>query len=128
MKKAVTLVCAGMLVIQVCGLAFAGDDKNPAKWQEKRVEKMAKKLDLTKEQKEKVAAIFKESGDKIQAETQKMQEAKKAIREDESQKIKAVLTPDQAQKYEKMQAERKEKMEKKEKKMDKRDKHYEDKK
>jgi len=116
MKRAVAILCAGILIVTAYGLMSAKDDKDAGKWQEKKIEKMSKDLNLTAEQKDKLAAIMKENDEKIKAEWQKCQEAVKVIREGKDQQIKAVLTPEQAQKYEKNQAERKEKKEKKEKK------------
>jgi len=121
MKKAVAVVCAGILVVMACGLVSADQGKEKSKWQEKRIEKMAKDLNLTADQKEKVSAIWKENGDKRDAEMQKNRDAMKAIKDDEDQQIKALLTPEQSQKYEKQQAERKEKMDKKMKKWDKKE-------
>jgi Spy/CpxP family protein refolding chaperone len=109
MKKAVALAFAALLAVQMSGLALAGEKKDPARWQEKRVEKMVKDLDLTAEQKDKIAAVMKESDEARKAEMEKM----KALRQDEEQKIKAVLTPEQAQKYDARQAKRKTKGHKK---------------
>jgi len=88
MKKAVAMLCAGMLVVLAFGLVFANEDKDAGKWQEKKIEKMSKNLNLTAEQKDKLSAIMKENGEKIKAEWQKCQEAVKVIREGEDQQIK----------------------------------------
>ena len=70
---------------------------------------IAKALDLTDEQKPKVEAIMKAAGEKRKAlreDSELSQEDKrakgKAIQEDTTAKIKAVLTPEQFAKFEKM--------------------------
>jgi len=70
---------------------------------------LAKILDLTDEQKPKVEAIMKDAGEKRKAlreDTSLSQEDKrakaKAIQEDTTAKMKAVLTPEQFAKFEKM--------------------------
>lgn len=128
MKRILMFVVAGMLTIQTQGLVFAMDDvdmggkkdigQSMEKMQEKHLDKMTKDLDLTPEQREKVSAIMKENNEARKAEMQKRMEAAKA-RESTDAKIKAVLTPDQIQKFDAMRAERKEKMGKKMKKMHK---------
>jgi len=112
--------------MQVYGLSFAMDDKMECKSdkkmmeeQAKHLEKMTKDLNLTPDQKSKVEVILKEKGDKMKAEMQKMQDDKKAIKDEADQKIKDILTPEQLQKFDKIQAEHKAKMEKKMKKGDK---------
>jgi Spy/CpxP family protein refolding chaperone len=79
---------------------------------EERLKQLAEALKLTDEQKTKLEPILKEEGEKLRAifsdanasreeKGKKMQEARKDI----SAKVKAVLTPEQAEKYEKLQAE-----------------------
>lgn len=120
MKKLLAVIFAGILTVQAGGIVFAAEDKDEGKWQDnKKIVKMTKDYDLTGEQKEKVSVIMKETVDKIKAEKQKFQETTKAIKAGEEQKIKAVLTPEQSQKYEKKRAENKEKMEKMRKKIKK---------
>jgi Spy/CpxP family protein refolding chaperone len=70
---------------------------------------LAKTLDLTEDQKPKVAAIMKEAGEKRKAlreDTSLSQEDKrakaKALQADTTAQMKAVLTADQFAKYEKM--------------------------
>ncbi len=121
MKKAAAVIFAGIFVVMACGLASANEGKEKGKWQEKKVEKMTKDLGLNTDQQGKVSAILKDNSDKIEAETQKYMDAKKAIRDAEDQQIMAVLTPEQAQKYLKEQAEHKEKMDKKMKKWEKKE-------
>jgi Spy/CpxP family protein refolding chaperone len=109
MKKVFALFFVGMLMVQGFGLAFA-DEKDQSKMHEKRIEKLTKELNLTADQKDKVSSILKESGEKIKAEMEKVREV---IKQDTDQKIKAVLTPEQAVKYDAQKAERRAKMEKK---------------
>jgi Spy/CpxP family protein refolding chaperone len=113
MKRIVAVLFAGVVVMQAAGLAFAGCPKDAGKQQEKRVEKMARRLDLSAEQKTKIAAILAASDEKMRAEMQKIREAAQAARAETEQQIKAVLTPEQAQKFEKQLADRKARMEKK---------------
>jgi Spy/CpxP family protein refolding chaperone len=79
---------------------------------EERLKQLGEELKLTDEQKTKLAPILKEEGEKLRAifgdanasreeKGKKMQEARKEI----SAKVKAVLTPEQAEKFEKIQAE-----------------------
>lgn len=129
MKRAVSMLIAIVFAAQVGGPLFAGEqagckccgkdgaqcrmEQRQGKMQEKRLERLTKELNLTPEQKDKVAAILKENGDKAKAEMQKTRETVNAMLQDTNKQIEAVLTPEQTQKFEKMQAERKAKMEKK---------------
>ncbi len=121
MKKLATAVIASLFAMQICAVALADDkaacekcDQTKAeKMHAKRLDKLTKELSLTPDQKEKVSVILKESGEKNKAEMQKMKDSMKAMKEETDQKITAVLTPEQAQKYEKMKQDRKEKMKKK---------------
>jgi periplasmic protein CpxP/Spy len=112
MKKIVLMTFAAMLALQFSGLAFANEKMMPGKGPEKRLERLTKELNLTADQKGKVEAILKEHADKSKAEMQKMQEGMKADREAMDQGIKGVLTPEQAAKFDKMQADKKMKMDK----------------
>jgi Spy/CpxP family protein refolding chaperone len=128
MKKTAAMLLGCIIALQVCGFVYASDDKeckkcekkcmgqNTEKMQAKHLDKLTKELNLTPEQKDKISAIMKESGEKKKAEMQKMRENAKAEMEAKDKSIDAVLTPEQAQKFENMQAERKAKMEKKMKK------------
>lgn len=76
---------------------------------EERVERLAKSLNLNAIQKKKILAIYKASGDKGKAlfEDKKMTEAQKRaafdkMRDENAKKIKAVLTKDQAKKFDEM--------------------------
>jgi Spy/CpxP family protein refolding chaperone len=97
-----------------------GDMKQDKKdqWEQKkkgnRIDKMAEELNLTPEQKDKISAIMKDSDEQIKAQMQKARDNVKAIWDDSNQKIKGTLTPEQVQKFDKMEKERQEKMPKKE--------------
>jgi len=115
MKRMLTLVFAGMMVMQLGGALIAADpasDPTTGQWEAKRVDKLTKDLNLDADQQSKISGIIKDNEAARQAEYEKL----KAIKQDEDQKIKAVLTPEQVQKYDKMEAQRMEKMQKKVKK------------
>jgi Spy/CpxP family protein refolding chaperone len=83
---------------------------------EQQMEKMTKDLSLTDEQKPKVEAVLKDSAKKRQeifADTsmdrQQMREKMRPIMEEQNKKLKEILTPDQMEKYTKMQDEMKKK-------------------
>lgn len=128
MKRMIAVMLACIFTVQVYGVCFAMDDKGEGmqgkkkmeqtmeKRQAKHVEKMTKELNLTPEQKTKLEAILKENGDNMKAEMEKMKETHKTMQEAKDQKIKEILTPEQAQKFDKMKEENKAKMEKKMKK------------
>lgn len=76
------------------------------------MKKMAEELKLTDDQKPKFEAIMKEQGEKMREVFQDQnlsredkQAKMKELREANQAKIKAILTPEQAEKYEKMQSE-----------------------
>ena len=128
MKRTTAMIFGCLLAMQVYGTVYATDgkeckqcddkkmEKSMEKMQAKHLDKLAKELNLTPEQKDKISVIMKENGEKRKAEMQKMRENAKVEREAIDAKIKEVLTPEQAQKYDKMQADRKAKMEEKMKK------------
>lgn len=79
-------------------------------WQSKRLERMATDLNLTAEQKDKIAGIFKGNDVKIKAVMEKAKEELNAIRDTGEKQIKAILTPEQVKKFDEMKAERQKKM------------------
>ena len=105
MKKAVSVLCAGLLLVSVCGLVFAKDGKDKAKPRETRLEKLTKELGLTPEQKGKVSVILDETQAKVKEASAKSVDARKAIFDNESTKITPLLTPEQSKKYEAIRAE-----------------------
>lgn len=70
------------------------------------LEHLTKKLDLTKEQQDKILPIIEEKHKKMEA----LHDQMKEIRQQAMGKIEAELTPDQQKKWKEMQEERKEKM------------------
>ena len=126
MKRAISMLLAFVFAASVCSIAIADEgwgekDKGMSMEQrnKKHLDKMTKDLNLTPDQQTKVADIMKTTGEKMQAEKKKMEESMKAMKDDKVKQIKAVLTPDQATKYDAMMAENKAKMEKKKEKMEK---------
>ncbi|MFA6544553.1 MAG: hypothetical protein WCS99_09020 [Limisphaerales bacterium] len=116
MKKTSLFALALGAVIAFSPAAQAQEKKGEGKGKgpsaEERMKRMAEALSLTDEQKAKIEPILKEEGEKLRAIFQdqnasreekgkKMQEARKDI----SAKMKAVLTPEQAEKFEKLQSE-----------------------
>ncbi len=87
------------------GKGPGGPGGNP----QERFKKMAEELGLTEDQKEKLQPILKEQGEKMReifqdqnlSREEKMPKLKE-IREGFTAKIKAILTPEQQEKYEKM--------------------------
>ena len=100
MKKSVSVICAGLFIVSLCGLMSASDMEYRASGQEKKLERLTKDLNLTQEQNEKVSVILKESSGKIAAERQRVYDTDKTIKTDTDKKVKEVLTPEQAKKYE----------------------------
>lgn len=74
-------------------------------WQAKRLDRMAKDLNLSVEQKDKIAAIFKENDAKAKVVMDKVKEDMDAIRATGDKQVKEVLTPEQVQKYDKIKEE-----------------------
>lgn len=106
MKKAVSMLFAGLLIASSCGVVFAKDGKDKDKPRETRLEKLTSSLGLTPEQKGKVSVILEDTLAKIKETSAKSIDARKAIFDDESTKITPLLTPEQAKKYEAGRAER----------------------
>ena len=123
MKKIVlALTVALMGTIVMNAQPSRHHDMNPEQMVEKRVERLDKALALTAEQKAEITSIYSEEmKDNHKAKPQRMdkgerpdeatmaahREQMKAQRESTDAKVKALLTPEQAAKYEKMQTERK---------------------
>ena len=115
MKKTSILALALGSIIAFSPAAQAQDKKAEGRGRqsvEARMKQLSEALKLTDEQKTKLAPILKEEGEKLRAifeDTKSSREEKgkkmQDIRKDLSAKVKAVLTPEQAEKYEKIQAE-----------------------
>ncbi len=79
---------------------------------QQNLDRMSEELKLTDDQKTKVKALFEEQGKKmreLREDTSLSQEQRRekaqAMREDNNKKMKAILTPEQFTKYEKMREE-----------------------
>lgn len=115
MKKTSILALALGSIIAFSPAAQAQDKKAEGQGRptlEARMKQLSEALKLTDEQKTKLEPILKEEGEKFRAifaDTNSSREEKgkkiQDARKDLSAKVKAVLTPEQAEKYEKIQAE-----------------------
>ena len=85
---------------------FRGPD--PAKFIEKQVKHMDKKLQLTDEQKEQLKEFYGEFGKAQQARMEQMRQMEKRDREALNGKIKSILTDEQKAKYDEMKEKEKE--------------------
>jgi Spy/CpxP family protein refolding chaperone len=82
------------------------DDRGYGHDPKSHLERLTKKLDLTKEQQDKILPIIEEKHQRMQG----LHEQMKEIRQQAMGKIEAELTPEQQEKWKKMQEERQEKM------------------
>ena len=73
---------------------------------ERQLEQMTKELSLTDAQKPKVKAVLEETAKKRQESTGGSGEDRRALMENQNKKLKEILTPDQYEKLQKLQAER----------------------
>lgn len=121
MKKTGAVVCAGVLAAFLCGSAYAVNgkpadqgqlQKKAQQRQEQRLEQMTAELNLSAEQKQKVGAALKSFSDKMQAEMRRMAEVRKAARAETDRQIRAILTPEQQQKFEQLQQKQQAELEK----------------
>ena len=102
-KKIITIALA--LVLPLTVAAFPGEGGGGPKGNHaNKVERLAKKLDLTSEQKTKVEAIFKQQKEKFEA-----------IRKDSRARMEDVLTIEQMEKLDQLKKQRKEKRQKRQK-------------
>jgi Spy/CpxP family protein refolding chaperone len=117
MKKlsSIALIATLMAVSTAPVMADGHGPKGKYEQSEKRIEKMAKKLELTEQQKEavtKVMADTKAANDALDK-RYKMDEyrsERKALRTDSKKKIDAILTPAQQEEMQEMRDKRKKKM------------------
>ena len=104
------LIVAGLLsggLVLGTTAAWAGGDGHGYKHDPKsKLEKMTKKLDLTKEQQDNILPILEDKHEKMEALHKQMKE----MRQNAMAQIEAQLTPDQQEKFQKAREERKEKM------------------
>lgn len=104
------LACTNLSYAQDTGAAKKKGGFAP----EQRVERLATTLNLTSEQKTKVLALYKEDAKKYEAlrgdtstPREERREKMTKIREDSDKKLKAILKPDQWEKYQKQREEMK---------------------
>ena len=104
------LIVAGLFgsaMALATGAAWAdGDDHGYKHDPQSQLEKMTKKLDLTKEQQDKILPILQEKHQKMEALHNQMKE----VREQAMTQIEAQLNPEQKEKFQKSREERREKM------------------
>ena len=112
MKK-ILLTCCLLAGIVTVSLAQGGRNFDP----EQRAKQLKKQLSLTDEQTTKITAIYKEQMTKMDSirnagngDRQAMRGAMMPLMTATNDKVKAVLTAEQAEAYEKMQRERMERM------------------
>lgn len=99
-KKIITIVLALALPLTVA--AFPGGHEGDFKGHKgDRVEQLAKKLDLSAEQKEQLKQVFEEQ-----------QAKREALRQETDQRMQTVLTPEQMAKFEEIKKQRHEKWQK----------------
>ena len=92
MFKKMTITAVSFLLLSLSYSAFAEEATNKAKNKMNRMEKMATQLSLTAEQKQQVSTIMAENKVKMMT-----------LRTERYSKIEAILTPEQAEKFKKMQ-------------------------
>ena len=113
------LALGGLLAFSTIAMAADADTKAARKGGknrfsvEQRLEKMSTDLKLTDEQKPKVKTVLEETSKSMQGLREVPQDERRAkmqsIREKEVTKLKEILTPDQMEKYKKVQEEMKKK-------------------
>ena len=113
------LALGGLLAFSTIAMAADADTKAARKAGknrfsvEQRLEKMSTDLKLTDEQKPKVKTVLEETSKSMQGLREVPQDERRAkmqsIREKEVTKLKEILTPDQMEKYKKVQEEMKKK-------------------
>lgn len=112
MKKIAVVVGVCLFMVSA-GVVLAAEAKKemqpappmkmePQNWQEKILDKMTTDLGLTPAQRDKVAVIISESEAQGKAIMDKMKEDLKVLRVASEQKLKAVLTKEQVQKYDQL--------------------------
>jgi Spy/CpxP family protein refolding chaperone len=104
------LVLAGLFgsaLIVGAGAAWADRDGHGYKHDPKsKIERMTKKLDLTKEQQDKILPILQDKHQKMEALHNQMKE----VRQNAMSQVEAQLTPEQQEEFQKSREERKKKM------------------
>jgi GTPase involved in cell partitioning and DNA repair len=77
-------------------------------YHQKCLERLSRKLKLTKEQEEKISQAMKEGWGKISEEMKKMRDQTLAIRKETDSQIEKLLTPEQLEKFKELKKERRE--------------------
>jgi Spy/CpxP family protein refolding chaperone len=115
LKKATIMLAAGLLCAQPLAYGQDTNTTDRAAMARERMQEMAKELNLTPEQKEKLKAIMQEEIQKAKAirddsSLRRLQKARKlkAIRDDATPKVKAILTPEQFKKWQELRKENRE--------------------
>lgn len=118
MKKLVAMFLSCIFAASVCGIAIAddqaasttgkGEKMTMEQRQQERLAKLTKELTLTADQQSKISALMTARNEKMKGEKKNKDEMKAAFAEYNKQ-VKAVLTPDQATKYDKIMQKEKEK-------------------
>jgi periplasmic protein CpxP/Spy len=115
MKKLSLIAALALGSLLVCSTVAKAQDTNPAPKKsgkrgfsvEQRMERLSTELDLTDAQKPKVKAVLEDSMKQFQGVRDLPQDERRSkiqsIREEENTKMKEILTPDQMEKYTKLQ-------------------------
>jgi periplasmic protein CpxP/Spy len=112
-----SLILAGLISLNLYGAPPSQKPEGKGKpgLEEKRhdrLDRLAKKLNLSESQKEKIAAIFKEGDARIRSEMDRIRDKAREIREETDKKIDEVLTPEQRAKFAEMKKKLHDRMEK----------------
>ena len=111
MKKLSLIVALALGSLMACSIATAQDSTNKDTQKkgktfytpEQRLERMSAQLTLTDDQKPKVKAVLEETSKKMQdLAPEDRREKGRALREEETTKLKAILTDEQFTKYQEM--------------------------
>lgn len=109
MKKVVLLLMVMFAAVTIS--AQQGQRSTPEERAKRQTENLAEKLELTKEQKEKVYDIYLKSAQSMSAQRgentdrEKMREQFQKSQKERDEAIKAILTEDQQKKYDELQKE-----------------------
>ncbi|MDO6437997.1 hypothetical protein Q4534_11285 [Cyclobacterium sp. 1_MG-2023] len=100
MKKLI-MICAlvAATVVHVQAQRQGDREINPEKMAERMTQRMDEKLDLTEEQEEQINALFLEQAISRKESREAEREEIKAAREAHQQKLEAILTPEQKEKW-----------------------------
>lgn len=107
-KQVLPALAAGILlgasVPIYAGKHFRRSFQNPEKQGHRMLERFSRKLDLTAEQKEKVGAVLESSRQRMEALWKEGRPKFDAIRESTNTEIRALLGPEQREKFDKLNA------------------------